>query len=63
KEKIQVGRLFVYQRNVERNSPSSAHVTDELGFVLERELVMSFPSLAKFAKHPENRVVAPPRGR
>ena len=63
REKIRVGRLFVYQRNIERNAPSSAHVADELGFVLERELALTFPPLAKFAKHPENRVVSTARGR
>jgi tetratricopeptide (TPR) repeat protein len=63
REKIHVGRLFVYQRSIERNAPSSAHVTDEILFVLERELVLTFPSLAKFAKHPENRTTPSTRSR
>src|SRR5690606_25058724 len=62
REKLHVGRLFVYQRSIERHAPSSAHVADEIVYVLERELVYTFPSLAKFARHPENRVVTP-RGR
>jgi tetratricopeptide (TPR) repeat protein len=61
REKIRVGRLFVYQRSIERNAPSSAHLTDELIFVLERELVTTFPSLAKHAKHPDNRVISTAR--
>lgn len=43
----QVGRIFVYQRNVERAVGSAEAVQDELVASIERELVTAYPTLAQ----------------
>ena len=49
KEPPRVGRMFVYQRNVERVCASLLHLEDDLLYILQSELIAAFPEAAKKA--------------
>lgn len=44
-----VARMFVYQRNIERNVDDLSDLNEEIYFVIEDELCAMFPDLARFA--------------
>jgi tetratricopeptide (TPR) repeat protein len=50
---VRAGRVFVYQRNIERASQGVLTIEDELVAMLERELCLTFPQLAPEGFRPE----------
>lgn len=57
-----VGRVFVYQRNVERSAHGLADVEDQIVEALERELAAAFPALAPGGGEPAGDELPSPPG-
>ncbi len=56
-----VGRCFVYQRNLERSALGPNELTDEIRYALERELLLVFPELeGEVDDTPPRRETTPP---